>query len=114
MRTLAPAPSARGGAWSADGTILYVPHSNNAVLRVSDKGGASAPVTSLELQNRQLGHRWPVFVDSRRFLYTVQGAGDTSAIYLASLDSPVTTRLVDVYSNPPSWMDTCCSCGTAR
>jgi serine/threonine protein kinase len=97
-KTLAPALNGRGGAWSADGTILYA-FVSGPVYRVSDKGGASTAVTSLDTQHRQIGHRWPAFLDGRHFVYTVQGAGDATGIYLGSLDSPNSTRLVGAYSN---------------
>src|SRR5262249_6861233 len=56
-------------------------------------------VTSLDAQHQQNSHRWPVFVDSRHFVYTATGVGDGTGIYLGSLDSPTATRLVGAYSN---------------
>ena len=43
--------------------------------------------------------RWPTFVDNRHFVYTAQGVGDGTGIFLASLDSPASTRLIGAYSN---------------
>jgi serine/threonine protein kinase len=97
-KTLASVQNGRGGAWGADGTILYSTQAS-PLLRVSDKGGPSTPATSLDLQHRQIAHRWPAFVDSRHFVYTAQGVGDATGIYLGSLDSPASTRLVGNYSN---------------
>jgi dipeptidyl aminopeptidase/acylaminoacyl peptidase len=55
-------------------------------------------VTTLDSPHRQV-HRWPAFLDGRHFLYTAQGVGDSTGIYLGSLDSPASTRLVSAYSN---------------
>jgi eukaryotic-like serine/threonine-protein kinase len=98
-KTLAPASNGRGGSWSVDGTILYA-FVNSPLYRVSHQGGASTVVTSFDPQHRQISHRWPVFLDSRHFVYTAQGgAADGTGIYLGSLDSPAATRLVGAYSN---------------
>jgi eukaryotic-like serine/threonine-protein kinase len=87
--TLCAAPSGRGGAWSQDGVIVFAPDNNTPLHQVSETGGASSPVTSLDQTN---SHRWPWFLpDGRHFLFleqkTAQGAGDLAAIRVASLDS---------------------------
>ena len=98
-RTLASTPAARGGSWGADGTIIYVPEPNSPVYRVSDKGGAAIPVTALDRKRREVGHRWPMFIDARHFTFTAQGPPETTGIYLASMDRPETTRLAGAFSN---------------
>ena len=98
-KTLSTALNGRGGTWGEDGTILFVPESNGPVYRIPDKGGELVQATTLRRADRQLGHRWPVFVDRSRFIYTSQGPGDGVGIYLASLDSQDTVRLVSSYSN---------------
>lgn len=98
VKTLAPALSARGGSWNADGTILFAPQ-NSAILSVSDKSGPVTPVTSIDAPRRQRGHRWPMFIDQRRFVYAVQGDAASTGIYMGSLDSPAQTRLANAYSN---------------
>jgi serine/threonine protein kinase/Tol biopolymer transport system component len=82
---------ARGGAWNADGVILYTPASGSPLFRVSASGGQVVAVTRLD---RQTIHRFPVFLpDGQHFLFWAQGTPDTSGIYLGSLDSPTMTRL---------------------
>ena len=99
-RTLATAQNGRGASWSADGTILYVPEPNSPVFRVSDKGGSSTPITTLDHSRGDIGHRWPVFIDDRHFLFTLQSAKtDVTGIYLATTDSPTSIRLAPQYSN---------------
>jgi len=99
-RTLATAQNGRGASWSADGTILYVPEPNSPVFRVSDKGGSSTPITTLNPSRGEIGHRWPVFIDDRHFLFTNQGSrSDVTGIYLATIGSPEPIRLTSQYSN---------------
>jgi Tol biopolymer transport system component len=87
-----------GGSWGPDGTILYA-FVGSPIYRVSENGGASTAVTSIDRPYRQNNHRWPTFIDSRRFVYTAQGDDNSTGLYLRSLDSPTATRLVGAYSN---------------
>jgi len=99
-KTLVATQNARGGSWGTQGAILYVPEPNSAILLISERGGMPTPVTKVAYARGEIGHRWPQFLDGRRFLFTVQGASpDVTGVYLGSLDSPATTRLVDAYSN---------------
>jgi serine/threonine-protein kinase len=52
-------PNGRGGAWGADGTIVFSPDGRNGVvlMRVSANGGTAEPLTSLEAG--EIHHRWP-------------------------------------------------------
>ncbi len=98
-RTLASAPNARGGDWGTDGTILFIPEPNGPIYRVSDQGGPTSQVTTIRRDLRQLGHRWPKFIDTSRFVFTAQGAGESSGVYLADLGSSEVVRLVSGFSN---------------
>src|SRR5262249_5530390 len=52
--------------------------------------------TDVVLEPRQVSHRFPQFLpDGRRFLFYVLGASDAQGIYLGSLDSTKTTRLIE-------------------
>ncbi len=85
-RVLADAPDGRGGAWSAEGTIVFAPTPGGALYRVSASGGVAIPVT--RLKPSETSHRFPVFLPGgRRFLYFSRGASYESAIEAASLDS---------------------------
>jgi len=88
--TLCAAAAGRGGTWSQDGVIVFAPDNNSPLHQVSDAGGTSSPITSLD--QTSTSHRWPWFLpDGRHFLYpeqkTAQGAGELAAIRVASLDS---------------------------
>jgi hypothetical protein len=50
-RTLADAPSNRGGTWGRDGTILFVATNASPVVRVSANGGR--PVEAVHLATSQ-------------------------------------------------------------
>ena len=90
-------PNFRGATWSTDGTILY---STGQLLRVSENGGAPAPVmvptSALPLN--------PVLLpDGRHFLYLAAGVGmddleGGAAIYAGSLDSKATYRVTEANS----------------
>ncbi len=91
-QTLASAAVPAGGTWSADGVIVFGPNRLSPLRRVLATGGAAVAVTTLGPQHR--GHHWPQFLpDGRRFLFYVDGAPDTTGIYLGALDGAAPTRL---------------------
>jgi Tol biopolymer transport system component len=84
--TLSDAPSAFGGTWNRDGVIVFSPNGGGPLQKVSAAGGASTPVTSLDLATHETSHRWPWFLpDGRHFLYLAV-AGERSSIRVGSLD----------------------------
>ena len=93
---LARAPDPRGGAWNADGTIVFSPLSFGPLQRMNASGGTPAPLT--KLAEGEVSHRWPQFLpDGRTLLYFSQGR--TSAIYVTTLDQPNDAkRVVDTQS----------------
>jgi Tol biopolymer transport system component len=89
---LADASIGRGGTWGPDGTILFAPLGTSALFRIAASGGESIAVTKLD---KQTGHRFPQFLpDGRQFLFYAQGTPETAGIYLGSLDSSETKRLL--------------------
>jgi len=67
---------------------VFAPDAAVPLHQVSEAGGASSPVTSLD---KGTSDRWPWFLpDGRHFLYveqgTAQNTGDSAAIRVASLD----------------------------
>lgn len=90
-QTLAEASAeARGGAWGADGTILFTPTFTTPLYKVSASGGAAAtPATELDESRKQTSHRWPSFLpDGRRFLYFSRSTQkEAEGIYVGSLDA---------------------------
>jgi serine/threonine protein kinase/Tol biopolymer transport system component len=83
--------SARGGTWSADGTILFTPDTNNAIRKVSAKGGTPQDITRLDPNIIDGSHRFPVFLpDGQHFLFTLwsnhlETASKIGGIYIGSL-----------------------------
>ena len=97
----------RGGAWNAAGTVLFVPNSYSAVMRVSASGGAVVAVT--KLGPKQTSHRFPSFLpDGNRFIYLAQGDADVAGIYLGALDGREPVRLTAAASAgvylPTGWL----------
>jgi eukaryotic-like serine/threonine-protein kinase len=86
-----------GGAWNRDGVILFSPENSTGLYRVSASGGNPVPVTLLDQSRNETSHRWPVFLpDGNHFLYLAQSSqGENTAIYVGSLDSKETKRLLN-------------------
>jgi Tol biopolymer transport system component len=107
-QTLASAGAGRGGAWSPDGVILFVPTAVSPIFRVSAGGGDAVAVTKVDA-SRQITHRFPQFMPGgRQFLFYATGLPDAQGTYLGSLDAPETKRLTaadtaGVYA-PPGWL----------
>ncbi len=93
LQTLASAMAGRGGAWSAEGTIVFAPSFSSALYRVSETGGDPAPVTQLD-EPHQGSHRAPYFLpDGRHVLYYALGTPEGDGVYVASLDGGKPRRL---------------------
>ena len=89
--TLADAPDAFGGTWSANGTIVFQPNvRDSSLMRVSADGGRVEPVTTLDITSDDVSHRWPAFLpDGVHFLYYVTSLQDSRrGVYLGSLAEP--------------------------
>jgi Tol biopolymer transport system component len=86
---IADAPDARGGTWSPAGVIVFQPiYRDSPLLRVSDQGGRAEPVTTLDIKQDDVSHRWPSFLpDGRHFLYFGVSVNDgRRGVYVGSLD----------------------------
>jgi Tol biopolymer transport system component len=91
-RVLTDAAVGRGGAWNADGTILFALGTGTPLQRVPASGGEAKPVTRLAPGHTT--HRFPKFLaDGRHFIFFVQANVDMQGIYLASLDGGEAKRL---------------------
>jgi len=103
VQTLADAPQPRGGAWGADGTILFTPFPASAMLRIPAAGGTASEAVAVagpsSAASVTAAPRWPVFLpDGRHFIFFQfspdnQG-GVQGSIHLRTLDSPQDTTLV--------------------
>ncbi len=98
---IADAPFGRGGAWGADGIIIYSPATQDRLYRVSANGGAPTPLTTLDASQHS-SHRWPSFLpDGKHFLYLAinHQVPANDAIYFASVDGSVNKPLFRSQSN---------------
>jgi len=93
-------------SWSRDGVILFTDFIHGTrdfigLAQISANGGNLTPITSATLSGKELFHFAPAFLsDGRRFLFH---AGDVPgfrqekvALYVGSLDSKSTTRLMEI------------------
>jgi Tol biopolymer transport system component/tRNA A-37 threonylcarbamoyl transferase component Bud32 len=90
--------SPRGGAWGADGTIIFPVAFDTALSRVPASGGTSEPLTQLAA-GKHTTHRWPQFLpDGRHFIFLAthheRPDSQDNGIYLGSLDGGEPQRLV--------------------
>ena len=95
---IADAPSAYGGTWGRDGTILFSPDERMPIYRVNvTAGGPATPVTTLDTARKDEAHRWPQFLpDGRHFVFMPWMLGTaTRQIQLASLDGGAPTPLFE-------------------
>jgi serine/threonine protein kinase/Tol biopolymer transport system component len=94
VKTLADAPNARGGAWQADGTILFAPNPSGPLFRVPATGGQ--PTVATRLETGQNDHRAPfILPDGKHFLYYARGDAQVRGVHVARLDGTETKRLLD-------------------
>ena len=95
-RTLsAGIPTALGGSWSRDGTIIFGNNPGGPIFRISDQGGEVVAVTQVSLPE-QRGHMFPLFLaDGRHFLFIVTGTPEARGVHVGQLGVPGSTRLFD-------------------
>jgi Tol biopolymer transport system component len=89
-QTVCDAPQPRGGAWDAEGIIVFSTNAGERWYRVAAAGGGAMPIV-IDRPNAE--NYWPVFLpDGRHFLFF--GRPEEPGIYLASLDSTGVTKLL--------------------
>jgi eukaryotic-like serine/threonine-protein kinase len=93
------------GTWSRDNVILLSIGGLQGLHRVSAAGGVPVPVSVVDTEYGESGHRWPVFLpDGHHFLYTGYTgaccpAPKPARIRIGSLDSKEVTTLMEVESS---------------
>ncbi len=95
-----------GGAWGADGTIVYAPDNSSAIWQVSAGGGTGRPITRLDTARGEFSHRWPELVPGTDVLiYTVgtEGSWDDASIVAQPLNGGARTTIVQGGTNP-KWL----------
>ncbi len=100
-QSLADVPNPRGGSWNQEGVIIFAPDGTSPLYRMSANGGERIQLTTLDESRKEISHRWPLFLpDGRHFLYVARSPQrENSAIYVGSLDSKETKRLLSADSS---------------
>jgi serine/threonine protein kinase/Tol biopolymer transport system component len=102
IRILAPAGGARGGTWSRDGVIVYVPSPLDGPYRVSATSDGGEPSRVPSEPGAARGTWFPSFLpDGRHFLEfspTVTQP-ENAGVWIVSLDTGERRRLLDSQSN---------------
>ena len=84
---IADAKDARGGSWSRDGVIAFVPTSSGAVFQVAASGGEVTRVTTLDAGRGDVAHRYPCWLpDGKHFLYVAPARNGKKWLCVGSLD----------------------------
>ena len=96
-------PVTAAGAWNRNGVILFGGFAAaGGIFRISDSGGESAPVTAVDASQGPLLQFFPRFLpDGRHFLFHTTDSLSGS-MYLGSLDSKSTTRLMGISNFTPN------------
>jgi Tol biopolymer transport system component len=72
-QVLAATADARGGAWNAEGTIVYAPDFRGGLWRIPATGGSPVEITQTDRSRGESSHRWPWFLpDGRHVLFLAQ------------------------------------------
>ena len=102
-QVIADAPFGRGGAWGADGVILFSPNTQAPLMSVSAGGGTPVPATKID-PALHTSHRWPFFLpDGKHFLYLAMNHDPSMAanntVYYASVGGRDNRELFHSESN---------------
>jgi Tol biopolymer transport system component len=71
----------RGVTWSRDGYLYFSPDLATPVLRVSENGGAAAPVTTLDSARNERTHRWPAALPDGSAVLFTDDTGESTEFY---------------------------------
>jgi Tol biopolymer transport system component len=98
--TLCESGSIGYGTWNRDDVILFASTNSTGIHRVSAGGGPATPVTALDSNAGETGHRFPFFLpDGRHFLFVAYAGNIPRAIHVGSLDGSVRSLLMEGGSN---------------
>jgi Tol biopolymer transport system component/tRNA A-37 threonylcarbamoyl transferase component Bud32 len=88
-------------AWNRSGDIICAVNNREPLFRLRESSGKLEPLTQLDTSRGENSHRYPVFLpDGRHFLFLARSnRRENNALYLGSLDSGETQRLMTMQSN---------------
>src|SRR5579871_4636096 len=103
VQSLCDASLGRGGAWGANGVIIFSANPTSPILKVNASGGTPAEVTKID-PSLHTSHRFPFFLpDGKHFLYSAiqhdASKSGNNAIFLASTDGKENRSLLRSQSN---------------
>jgi serine/threonine-protein kinase len=75
--TLCDAPDGRGGSWGTNDMIVFAPTTHSALMQVSAHGGIPTPLTTIDSQSGESGHRWPQLLPDNRAVIFAAGPSMT-------------------------------------
>ena len=92
---------ANGAAVNEQGDIIFSAGNRSPLFRLRSSGGSTQQLTWLDSTRAENSHRFPAFLpDGRRFLFLARsGRRESNALYLGTLDSAETRRLMVLQSN---------------
>ncbi|MFN8588963.1 MAG: protein kinase [Candidatus Eisenbacteria bacterium] len=96
--TVCEASNGRGGAWGAEGRIVFAPDARGGLWVVAAAGGAPRQVTWPNTARGDMSHRFPVFLpDGKHFLFAVNSvtSGQTAEIRMGTADGAPTRALLE-------------------
>jgi eukaryotic-like serine/threonine-protein kinase len=103
VRTLAPDASGSRPAWSQHGVILFQggPGNSGKLYQVQEAGGTPVVAMEADASRQETSITRPEFLpDGRRYIFLAYSADSAkSGLFLASLDAPGRTFLLNVVSN---------------
>ena len=101
VQTICESGGAFFGAWSRQGTILFVKEFGSPIVAVPATGGTPQPVTALDRARGELAHAHPAFLpDGRHFVFVAPNLDpEKTSVMLTSLDSKDVRRLFHADSN---------------
>ena len=96
----APSGSA-GGAWGADGTIVFAPLQGRGLLRVPADGGTPEPLTIPDLARQEVEHGWPTWLpDGIGILFTVARRNRDARLAIWSAEEDAWAHLLPANGQP--------------
>ncbi|TPW15086.1 MAG: serine/threonine protein kinase, partial [bacterium] len=91
---VAPAPDARGGVWLPNDDILFAPNRQGGLERVNAGGGKPEAMTTLDVGEGELGHRYPALMpDGKQISYVSIRGATRHRVKLLDLEKRTVTDL---------------------
>jgi serine/threonine protein kinase/Tol biopolymer transport system component len=96
----------RGASWNTSNVIIFAPEANGPLYRISASGGTPEPITKLDPERKEFGHRFPSWLpDGDHFLFAaLPGKAGKFDIFAGSVRDGSRT-LVGSLESAPMYVD---------